>query len=101
LEIFQFSQVGTEKAEYVGHVHKSDTFSVPNHKENTMRKSITSAAVIAATVIATISMLSPLTASAREGGSSRSIGNGVKCYATYVLQANGTYKVEQICRKGV
>ncbi len=66
-----------------------------------MRKSITSAAVIAATVIATISMLSPLTASAREGGSSRSIGNGVKCYATYVLQANGTYKVEQICRKGV
>jgi hypothetical protein len=101
LGIFRLSQVGTKKAKHVCHPHRNDTFSVPNHEENTMRKSVTSAAVVAATVIAAVSLLSPLTAAAREGGSSRSIGNGVKCYTTSVLQANGTYKVEQVCRKGV
>jgi hypothetical protein len=37
---------------------------------------------------------------AREGNA-RSIGNGVKCRSQAVLQADGTYKVQQVCRKGV
>lgn len=62
-----------------------------------MRKASISATLIAVVLMAA---LSPLSASAREGGA-RSIGNGVKCYTAGVLQANGTVKYERVCRKGV
>ena len=65
-----------------------------------MRKSIGTSALIATTLLAVITALAPATASAREGGA-RSIGNGVKCRTAPVLQADGTYKYQQVCRKGV
>lgn len=40
-------------------------------------------------------------AQAREGSSSRSIGGGIKCYYTYVLQPNGSLVYQQVCGKGV
>jgi hypothetical protein len=65
-----------------------------------MRKSIGTSALIATTLLAVIAVMAPVTASAREG-SARSIGNGVKCRTVPVLQADGTYKYQQVCRKGV
>ncbi len=38
---------------------------------------------------------------AREGGSSKSVGHGIKCSNVGVRQADGSIKVTQVCRKGV
>lgn len=65
-----------------------------------MRKSFVSHAVLASAVFACLTALVATPAMAREG-SARSIGNGVKCRNATVLQANGTYKVERVCYKGV
>ncbi len=65
-----------------------------------MRKSIASTSLIAATLLTTLAILAPATASAREGGA-RSVGKGIKCYTAGVVQANGTVKYQQVCYKGV
>lgn len=41
------------------------------------------------------------TASAREGSSSKSIGGGIKCSNVTIRNADGSYTVTQVCRKGV
>jgi len=40
-------------------------------------------------------------AAAREGGSSKSVGGGVKCTTVAVKNADGTVTYTQVCRKGV
>jgi len=64
-----------------------------------MRKSIGSAPLVAATLIACLTALAPAVAQAREGA--QSVGQGIKCYTGSVLQADGTYKLQRICYKGV
>ena len=64
-----------------------------------MRKTITSSAFIAASLITALTALAPVTASAREGA--QSVGKGVKCYTAAVLQANGTVKYQHVCYKSV
>lgn len=54
--------------------------------------------LIAAGVLA--ATLAAPSAQAREGSSSRSIGGGIKCYFTYVLQPNGSLVYQQVCGKG-
>ena len=46
-------------------------------------------------------LFTPITASAREGASSKSVGGGVKCYNVVTTDSNGKVKVTQICRKGI
>lgn len=48
-----------------------------------------------------LAALAPTLAQAREGSSSRSIGNGIKCRTAAVPQADGTVKYTQVCYKGV
>jgi len=64
-----------------------------------MRKSIASRTLTAAAVIACVAAMAPTVAQAREGA--QSVGQGIKCYTGTVLQADGTYKVQRICYKGV
>jgi exo-beta-1,3-glucanase (GH17 family) len=75
-------------------------FHNPTGRDIFMINTTKTSAIVATALLFAISALAPLTASAREGGA-RSIGNGVKCYNASVLQANGTYKIERVCRKGV
>jgi hypothetical protein len=63
-----------------------------------MRKSIGTSALIASTVLALITALAPVTASARTGA--QSVGNGVKCYTAGFVQADGTVKYQRVCYKG-
>lgn len=65
-----------------------------------MRKSIATPALIAA-LMAAATLFAPLTASAREASSSRSVGHGIKCYNAYTQNADGSYSWKQICYKGV
>jgi hypothetical protein len=64
-----------------------------------MRKFIASRALVAATFIACVAALAPTVASAQEGA--RSVGKGIKCRQSVVLQADGTYKVQQVCYKSI
>jgi hypothetical protein len=64
-----------------------------------MRKFIGPRALVAATFIACVATLAPGMAQAREGA--QSVGQGIKCYTGSVLQADGTYKLQRICYKGV
>ena len=64
-----------------------------------MRKSIASTSLIAATLLTALSILAPVTASAREGA--QSVGGGIKCYTAAVVQADGTVKYQRVCYKGV
>lgn len=57
--------------------------------------------LLLSSVVAALVAMAPVTASAREGGT-RSIGHGVKCRpATFVIQPDGTYEIQQFCYKGV
>ena len=46
-------------------------------------------------------LLSAIPAQAREGSSSRSVGNGIKCSTVVSKDAQGRSIVTQVCRKGV
>ncbi len=65
-----------------------------------MRNSIISRSLLASAFVVCLVSMASTAAMAREGNA-RSIGNGVKCRSQAVLQADGTYKVQQVCRKGV
>jgi hypothetical protein len=64
-----------------------------------MRQSLISRVLIVVAMIGSVALLAPTAAVAREGA--RSVGKGVKCSARSVLQADGTYKVQQVCYKSV
>lgn len=64
-----------------------------------MRTSLITRVGVVGIVLAAAAVLAPTVASAREGA--QSIGNGVKCYTGLVLQADGSYKIGRVCRKGV
>ena len=66
-----------------------------------MTRSIAARAAVALISTAVLSLSFAGVASAREGGSSRSIGGGVKCYNVTVRNADGTVTFTQVCRKGV
>jgi hypothetical protein len=55
--------------------------------------------VFASAVAMTVMALSPTIASASEGA--RSVGKGIKCSQRMVLQADGTYRVQQVCYKSI
>jgi hypothetical protein len=74
-------------------------FNLDTKRKFIMRKSIDSRALAAVAVIACVAALAPTLAQAREGA--QSVGQGIKCYTGTVLQADGTYKVQRICYKGV
>jgi hypothetical protein len=74
-------------------------FNLDTKRKFIMRKSIASRALTAAAFIACVAALAPNLAQAREGA--QSVGQGIKCYTGTVLQADGTYKVQRICYKGV
>lgn len=64
-----------------------------------MSSSIMTKAVFASAIVATVMAFAPTLATAREGA--RSVGKGIKCSQRMVLQANGTYKVQQVCYKSI
>jgi ABC-type phosphate transport system substrate-binding protein len=74
-------------------------FNLDTKRKFIMRKSIGSRALVAATFIACMAALAPTAASAQEGA--RSVGHGIKCRQSVVLQADGSYKVQQVCYKSV
>lgn len=63
-----------------------------------MRKTIASSSLIAATLLTTLAILAPATASAREGA--RSVGHGVKCYTAAVV-TSGVTSYKQVCYKSI
>lgn len=63
-----------------------------------MRKTLFSRVFVATTLVAAAALLAPV-AQAREGA--QSVGQGIKCYTASVLQADGTYKIQRVCYKGV
>ncbi len=65
----------------------------------TMQASLFSRVLVVIALIASAAVLAPTMAQAREGA--QSVGQGIKCYTGSVLQADGTYKIERICYKGV
>lgn len=64
-----------------------------------MQASLFSRVLVVTALIASAAVLAPTMAQAREGA--QSVGQGIKCYTGSVLQADGTYKIERICYKGV
>jgi hypothetical protein len=64
-----------------------------------MRKIISTSTLIAAILIAGLTVLTPVTASAREGA--QSVGKGIKCYTAAVMQTNGTLKYQRVCYKSI
>jgi uncharacterized membrane protein len=70
----------------------SRTFIMPNR--------LTSRALITAAFVSAIAALAPSVAVAREGA--QSVGGGVKCLAaTSVKQADGSFKISQVCYKSI
>jgi|JI10StandDraft_1071094.scaffolds.fasta_scaffold2415702_1 hypothetical protein len=65
-----------------------------------MRNSIISRSLLASAFVVCLVSMASTAAMAREG-STRSIGNGIKCRNQAVLQADGTYKTQRVCFKGV
>lgn len=65
-----------------------------------MRKSLISRSLIASAVVTCLVTMASTAAMAREGGT-RSVGKGIKCRNQAVLQADGTYKSQRVCFKGV
>ncbi len=64
-----------------------------------MRKIITTSTIIASTFITALAVLTPVTASAREGA--QSVGKGMKCYTAAVMQTNGVVKYQRVCYKSI
>lgn len=64
-----------------------------------MRNSFVSRVLAVTGCIVALGALAPSVAQAREGA--QSVGGGIKCYTGSVLQADGTYKLQRICYKGV
>ena len=60
---------------------------------NALRDSLTLAGAVASTLLAAAP------AFAQEGA--RSVGHGIKCRQSMVKQADGTYRVQQVCYKSV
>ena len=61
-----------------------------------MKKSLLGLAAVAAVLVSAIAT----PAAAREGTTTQK-KHGIKCYQTFVPQADGTLKLTQVCRKGV
>lgn len=62
-------------------------------------RSIALASTVALTAAA---LFTPMAASAREGSSSKSVGNGVKCRTVVTTdKVSGKVTVTQVCAKGV
>ena len=64
-----------------------------------MRNSFVSRVLAATACLVALGALAPSVAQAREGA--QSVGGGIKCYTAAVLQADGTYKIQRVCYKGV
>lgn len=64
-----------------------------------MTKASSIRSLLAISLVATMTIMAPGVASAREGA--QSVGNGIKCYTGLVLQPDGTYTVGRVCYKGV
>ena len=64
-----------------------------------MKKSATTTLFTLAALVASMGLLAPMNATAREGASS--VGGGVKRYTAAVTQANGTVLYQRVCYKGV
>lgn len=56
-------------------------------------------ATLLAIILSSLTVFTPLSASAREGA--QSVGKGIKCYTAYTQNADGTYSWKQICYKSI
>ncbi len=54
-----------------------------------------------ALLVATIASLAAAAPSFAREGTTTQKSHGIKCYQTFVPQADGTMKLTQVCRKGV